>query len=50
MSAPPRWLIVSGLLDHEADEVVGAFAPLQELRRSSMKGWCAVLLRHPSLT
>jgi ribosomal protein L11 methyltransferase len=46
MSAPPRWLIVSGLLDHEADEVVGAFAPLQEVRRSSMKGWCAVLLRH----
>ena len=43
-ASPPRVLIVSGLLDHEADEVVGAFAPLQERRRASMKGWSAVLL------
>jgi ribosomal protein L11 methyltransferase len=44
MTAQPHTLIISGLLDHEADEVVGAFAPLQELRRASMKGWSAVLL------
>jgi ribosomal protein L11 methyltransferase len=40
----PRALILSGLLDHEADEVVAAFAPLVERRRLSMKGWAAVLL------
>jgi ribosomal protein L11 methyltransferase len=43
---PPRALILSGLLDHEADEVAAAFAPLQEVRRLSMKGWTALLLRH----
>jgi ribosomal protein L11 methyltransferase len=41
---PPRSLIVSGLLDHEADEVVAAFAPLVERRRLSDKGWSALLL------
>jgi ribosomal protein L11 methyltransferase len=40
----PRALILSGLLDHEADEVAAAFAPLVERRRLSMKGWSAVLL------
>jgi hypothetical protein len=37
-------LIASGLLDHEADEVALAFAPLVERRRLSMKGWTALLL------
>lgn len=44
MTAQPRALIVSGLLDHEADEVASAFAPLRERRRLSMKGWTALLL------
>jgi ribosomal protein L11 methyltransferase len=43
---PPGVLIASGLLDHEADEVAAAFAPLRESRRLSMKGWTAVLLRN----
>ena len=43
--APPRALIVSGLLDDEAGEVVAAFAPaLAERRRLSDRGWSAVLL------
>jgi ribosomal protein L11 methyltransferase len=41
---PPRALIVSGLLDEEADEVAAAFAPLREQRRLSSKGWTALLL------
>jgi ribosomal protein L11 methyltransferase len=41
---PPRTLIVSGLLDHEADEVAAAFAPLQERKRLSSLGWSALLL------
>jgi ribosomal protein L11 methyltransferase len=40
----PNALIVSGLLDEEADEVVGAFAPLTERERRSALGWTAVLL------
>jgi len=40
----PRELIVSGLLDHEADEVAAAFAPLRERRRMSLRGWTALLL------
>jgi ribosomal protein L11 methyltransferase len=41
---PPSVLIASGLLDHEADEVAHAFAPLVERRRLSLKGWTALLL------
>jgi ribosomal protein L11 methyltransferase len=41
---PPRALILSGLLDSEADEVAAAFAPLSERRRMSEKGWSALLL------
>jgi ribosomal protein L11 methylase PrmA len=41
---PPRALILSGLLDSEADEVAAAFAPLGERRRLSDKGWTALLL------
>jgi ribosomal protein L11 methyltransferase len=37
-------LIVSGLLDSEADEVAAAFGPLRERRRLSSEGWSAVLL------
>jgi ribosomal protein L11 methyltransferase len=42
--APPPTLIVSGLLDHEADEVAAAFAPLEERKRLSSLGWSALLL------
>jgi ribosomal protein L11 methyltransferase len=41
---PPRTLIVSGLLDHEADEVAAAFGPLREQKRLSSLGWSALLL------
>jgi ribosomal protein L11 methylase PrmA len=40
----PDALIMSGLLDDEADEVAAAFAPLAERRRLSDKGWTALLL------
>jgi ribosomal protein L11 methyltransferase len=40
----PEALILSGLLDHEADEVAAAFAPLTERRRLSDRGWTALLL------
>ena len=40
----PSALIVSGLLDHEADEVSAAFAPLAERKRLSDRGWTALLL------
>ncbi len=40
----PRALVMSGLLDHEADEVAAAFAPLVERRRVSHQGWTALLL------
>jgi ribosomal protein L11 methyltransferase len=45
MEEPPRSLILSGLLDEEADEVARAFAPLRERRRLSSHGWSALLLR-----
>jgi ribosomal protein L11 methyltransferase len=41
----PDALVLSGLLDHEADEVAAAFAPLAEHRRLSDSGWTALLLR-----
>jgi ribosomal protein L11 methyltransferase len=41
---PPRVLIASGLLDHEADEVAAAFSPLRERRRLSDRGWTALLM------
>src|SRR3954466_12124985 len=41
---PPATLIVSGLLDHEADEVAAAFAPLTLRKRLSSLGWSALLL------
>ncbi|MFL5895824.1 MAG: 50S ribosomal protein L11 methyltransferase [Thermoleophilaceae bacterium] len=40
----PRTLIISGLLDEEADEVSKAFAPLTERKRLSRQGWSALLL------
>jgi ribosomal protein L11 methyltransferase len=46
---PPPVLIVSGLLDHEADEVAAAFAPLVERRRLSSLGWSALRLELPKL-
>ena len=44
MEKRPKTLIVSGLLDEEADEVAAAFAPLEERRRLSSQGWSALLL------
>lgn len=45
LAAPPRAVIVSGLLDEEADEVVAAFGEvLAERRRISRRGWSTVLL------
>jgi ribosomal protein L11 methyltransferase len=41
----PRTLVVSGLLEEEADEVGAAFAPLEEARRLTRQGWSALLLR-----
>jgi len=41
---PPPTLIVSGLLEHEADDVAAAFAPLRERRRLTSVGWSAVML------
>ena len=40
----PGTLILSGLLEHEADEVVEAFAPMRMARKTSAKGWAALLL------
>jgi ribosomal protein L11 methyltransferase len=40
----PPSMIVSGLLDEEADEVAAAFAPLTEQRRLQDRGWSALLL------
>jgi ribosomal protein L11 methyltransferase len=44
MDERPRALIVSGLLDEEADEVAAAFAPLRERDRRSAQGWSGLLL------
>jgi ribosomal protein L11 methyltransferase len=44
MEGRPRALIVSGLLDAEADEVAAAFEPLVERERRSALGWSALLL------
>jgi ribosomal protein L11 methyltransferase len=44
IETPPRALIVSGLLNEEADEVAAAFAPLRQHGRLSDKGWTALLL------
>ena len=41
---PPATLILSGLLDHEADEVAAAFTPRTERKRLSSLGWTALLL------
>jgi ribosomal protein L11 methyltransferase len=41
---PPAAMVVSGLLDHEADELAAAFVPLAERRRLSDRGWTALLL------
>ena len=45
MEHTPKVLILSGLMEHEADEVAAAFGPgLQERRRLIDRGWSAVLL------
>src|SRR6185312_9105428 len=47
VTQPPRTLIASGLLIHEADEVAAAFAPhgLRERDRRERGEWAALLLR-----
>ena len=47
---PPRTLIASGLLRHEADEIAAAFAAhgLRELGRRETAEWAAVLLVRPA--
>jgi len=47
---PPRTLIASGLLRHEADEIAAAFAAhgLRELGRRETAEWAAVLLVRPT--
>jgi ribosomal protein L11 methyltransferase len=47
MREPPGRLLISGLLDEEADEVAAAFVSLRERRRLSSLGWSAVLLTRP---
>lgn len=44
---PPKTLIASGLLTHEADEIAAAFAPhgLREADRRTSAEWAALLLR-----
>jgi ribosomal protein L11 methyltransferase len=44
----PELVIASGLLDHEAEEVAAAFAPMREERRLSLQGWTALLLKRPA--
>ena len=44
----PRSLVLSGLLEDEADEVAAAFAPLVETRRLTDRGWSAMLLESRS--
>lgn len=44
MEERPAALILSGLLDEEADEVAAGFAPLSERRRLSSRGWTALLM------
>jgi ribosomal protein L11 methyltransferase len=41
---PPPVLLLSGLLESEADEVAAAFEPLHERRRLVREGWSALLL------
>ena len=45
MRDPPRALIVSGLLEHEADAVAQAFAGLTERSRLTSQEWSALLLQ-----
>jgi ribosomal protein L11 methyltransferase len=40
----PEVAVLSGLLEHEADEVAAAWAPMREVKRLSDKGWTALLL------
>ena len=44
MTEPPEAMVVSGLLEHENDEVAEAFELLRERRRLSSLGWSALLL------
>ena len=47
MKETPSVAVLSGLLEHEADEVAAAWSPMRESRRLSDKGWTALLLESP---
>jgi ribosomal protein L11 methyltransferase len=47
VTEPPRALIASGLLYHEADQTAAGFARLVERRRLVSQGWAALLLTVP---
>lgn len=44
LEEPPRVLVLSGLLEEEADEVAAAFGSMSEYRRLTLQGWSALLL------
>jgi hypothetical protein len=43
--APGGLLVLAGVLDEQADEVVAAHRPCTEVGRRSADGWAVVLLR-----
>ena len=47
MTDRPQSLLVSGVLEHEAEELSRAFRPLRERRRVTDRGWSAILLTAP---
>jgi ribosomal protein L11 methyltransferase len=48
LAEPPPRAILSGLLEHEADELSAAWAPMEERRRLTDRGWSALLLATPA--
>jgi len=42
---PGGWIVLSGLLAHQADEVVAAFPLFREVERGAEAGWVAPVLR-----
>lgn len=48
LEQPPRVLVVSGLLEEEADEVAAAFGSMSERRRLTLQGWSALFLSRSS--
>ena len=48
MTEQPERLVLSGLLEEEAEEVAAAFAPLREREQRNLGGWSALLLEDGS--